>query len=58
MFSGIAFRVEISKQIGLGHYKRLLVLKKKLNLKPIWIIGGDKKIIQGLFKKKKTNFLY
>ena len=52
MFSEFAFRLEISKEIGLGHYKRLLVLKKKINLKPIWIISGDKNIIHKLFKKK------
>ena len=57
MFSEFAFRLEISKEIGLGHYKRLLVLKKKINLKPIWIISGDKNIIHKLFKKKKFFYI-
>lgn len=54
MFSKIAFRLEISKLIGLGHYKRLFILKEKLKMNPIWIISGDKKIIKKLFKKKKS----
>ena len=40
----LAFRVHIAKNIGLGHFKRLDILKKKLKQNVTWIVSGDKKI--------------
>ncbi len=56
MISQTVFRLNISQKVGLGHFKRLLILKKKLDIKPLWILSGDKEIIQKLFKNK--NFIY
>lgn len=56
MFFNTAFRLDISKSVGLGHYKRLSILKERLKINPIWILSGDKKIINKFFKNK--NFYY
>jgi spore coat polysaccharide biosynthesis predicted glycosyltransferase SpsG len=53
MSSDIAFRVQVSKNIGIGHIKRLILLKHKLKINPIWIISGNKEIIEKVFKNKK-----
>ena len=53
----IALRVDVSKNIGLGHIKRLIELKNRLkHNKFFWLIGGDIKIIKDLFKK--NNFIF
>ena len=52
MSSDIAFRVQVSKNIGIGHIKRLILLKHKLKINPIWIISGNKEIIEKVFKNK------
>lgn len=56
MLSQTVFRLNISKKVGLGHFKRLLILKKKLKISPLWILSGNKKIIEKLFKGKKFNY--
>ena len=56
MSSDIAFRVQVSKNIGVGHIKRLILLKHKLKINPIWIISGNKEIIEKVFKNKKKFF--
>ena len=51
------FRVHIAKNIGLGHFKRLDILKKKLKQNVTWIVSGDKKIIYSNLKKIKIYLL-
>ena len=53
----LAFRVHIAKNIGLGHFKRLDILKKKLKQNVTWIVSGDKKIIYSNLKKNKDLFI-
>ena len=53
----LAFRVHIEKNIGLGHFKRLEILKKKLKQNVTWIVSGDKKIINANLKKNKNIFI-
>ena len=57
MSSDIAFRVQVSKNIGVGHIKRLILLKHKLKINPIWIISGNKEIIEKVFKNKKIDYV-
>ena len=55
--NSIAFRVDVSKSIGLGHLKRLLLLKSRMDLvKIFWIVNGDKKIFFNIIKKIKIFF--
>ena len=56
MSTDIAFRVHVSKNIGIGHLKRLILLQHKLKINPVWIIGGNQKIIQEILKDKKQIF--
>tara|TARA_Y100000768_G_C23941383_1_gene665308 strand:- start:510 stop:1484 length:975 start_codon:yes stop_codon:yes gene_type:complete len=37
----LAFRVDVSKKIGLGHLIRLIKLEKKLNVTPLWIVRAN-----------------
>ena len=53
----LAFRVHIEKNIGLGHFKRLDILKKKLRQNVTWIVSGDEKIIYSNLKKNKNLFI-
>jgi spore coat polysaccharide biosynthesis predicted glycosyltransferase SpsG len=57
MSNDIAFRVQVSKNIGVGHIKRLILLKQKLKINPVWIINGDQKILKKIFKNKKFIFI-
>ena len=55
--NSIALRVDVSKNIGLGHLKRLLLLKKRMDLKKVfWLVNGDKKIFFSIVKKNKKTF--
>jgi spore coat polysaccharide biosynthesis predicted glycosyltransferase SpsG len=38
----LAFRVDASKKIGIGHLIRLINLSKKLNLHSTWLVKGNK----------------
>ena len=55
--NNFALRVDVSKNIGLGHLKRLLLLKNRMNLKKVfWLVNGDKKIFFSVIKKNKNIF--
>ena len=49
-----AFRVHITKSIGLGHLKRLNILKKYIKQNVYWIVSGDKEIIYKNIRKSKN----
>lgn len=51
-----AFRVHITKNIGLGHLKRLNILKKNIKQNVYWIVSGDKEIIYKNIRKSKNIF--
>ena len=55
--NNFALRVDVSKNIGLGHLKRLLLLKNRMSLKKVfWLVNGDKKIFFSIIKKNKNIF--
>lgn len=51
------FRADFSQKIGLGHLKRLLILKKKLKINPIWIVNGNNQIFERFEKKSKVIYV-
>ena len=57
MSTDIAFRVHVSKNIGIGHLKRLILLQHKLKINPVWIIGGNQKIIQEILSRSNNIYL-
>ena len=38
----LAFRVDASKKIGIGHLIRLINISKKLDIKPTWLVKANK----------------
>ena len=52
-----AFRTDVTRSIGLGHLKRLLVLKNNLKIEPFWLINGDKRIVRNFLKGKKIKYI-
>ena len=53
----VAFRVDVSREVGIGHLKRLIVLKEKMKIKNnFWLVKGDKKIFFNFIKKDKYVF--
>ena len=58
MFKNFAFRVEIDRQIGMGHYKRLISLSEQIGSKNIsWFISGDKLLASLLLRNKSFFYL-
>ena len=53
-----AFRVDVSKKIGIGHLVRLINLKKKLNILPFWLVKSNSHDVKKyLSDKDKVLFL-
>jgi len=53
--NSIAFRVDVSHKVGIGHLKRLINFFEYLKIsknKIFWIIKGDKAITMKILKKK------